>query len=504
MTEIILAILDALTPAQKEGLSPQLLLRSLVAELQRREEETGVDLIAECLVDQLLDLNSLHINDDVVRKSFQNMLLPVCQWIYIMTSRNWKAKVSGQIIDSSGDSALEDIFTIEESISSPLLGMKGQLDMIAGMKLILPSSHTTSKYQEGGNLLSSSVQASSWEYNMLPIEFKTGKWRPSTVITHRAQVLLYLLLLRLRHYSLPGTIYSKHYPAPSFGLLVYLNDEEQRMDLIEPQWSEIVALIQSRNQLAGYLHNGSGHPLPPIINDFHRCSNCFFAGECMVQHAMAGVLSAADAGSPSPAKAPTLITSLELPGNYSLAISRLQEVYGFVLRGLTDRHIRYLASWERFFQLELDASMKRKQSFQKAGMGKETQSCAMEMEHWQLYDYQVMAGQHREADLTLTFVRPCNMGGSMLQEERREEELAIGERVSLTLEHVSNSCTSSNSHHLREDDLDSSSLLSTLPSVAVGYLTSSSTSMSEDGKQQSVIQVVVHQGVRNVLRYDSV
>eukprot|EP00981_Chlorochromonas_danica_P008994 scaffold2392_cov166-Ochromonas_danica.AAC.10 len=485
LTEMILAILDTLTPAQKEGLSPQLLLRYLAVELRRREEETGADLIAECLADQLLDLSSLHINDDVVRKSFQNMLLPVCQWMYIMTSKGWKAKVSGQVMDSSGDSVLEDIFTIEESISSPLLGMKGQLDMIAGMKLILPSSHTTSQYQVGGNLLSSSdQQANSWEYSMLPIEFKTGKWRPSTVITHRAQVLLYLLLLRVRHYSLP----------------------EQRMDLIESQWSEIVALIQSRNQLAGYLHSG--------------------LGECMVQHAIAGLLSstsAAAAGSPSPAMVPTPITSLELPGNYSLAISRLQEVYGFVLRGLTDRHIRYLASWERFFQLEADASMKRKQSFQKVVKGKEMQSCVIEIEHWHLYDYQIIAGQHREADLCLTFVRPCSrssivtngkhqgsqqeLGRDMLlQEERRAEELAIGERVSLTLEYVPNSCCSngdgSGSHRLREDDLNSSSLLlSTLPSVAVGYLTSSSTSMNEDGKQQSIIQVIVHQGVRNVLRF---
>lgn len=63
----------------------------------------------------------------------------------------------------------------EETVWSAVLGMKGQMDLLAKAKIGLLASFPASLVRE------------LMEYT-LPVELKTGKWRPSTVIGHRAQV----------------------------------------------------------------------------------------------------------------------------------------------------------------------------------------------------------------------------------------------------------------------------------------------------------------------------
>ena len=37
------------------------------------------------------------------------------------------------------------------------------------------------------------------------------------------------------------------------GALLYVNDDETRLEMIHPSWSEIVSLVRTRNALAAYL-----------------------------------------------------------------------------------------------------------------------------------------------------------------------------------------------------------------------------------------------------------
>lgn len=100
------------------------------------------------------------------------------------------ATVSGASLTKTVDDYFVNaLHSAEEVIHSPVLGIKGQIDMVARAKF--KSAKTTPSSGGGAGLVD------VW----LPIEFKTGKWRPSTVIGHRAQVILYILTLMVRERS---------------------------------------------------------------------------------------------------------------------------------------------------------------------------------------------------------------------------------------------------------------------------------------------------------------
>jgi hypothetical protein len=86
----------------------------------------------------------------------------------------------------------------EETIWSAALGMKGQIDMVGRARLFDASAasvYAASAAVGASQGLSSLVQAQELA---LPVELKTGKWRASTVISHRAQVILYVLMMTVR------------------------------------------------------------------------------------------------------------------------------------------------------------------------------------------------------------------------------------------------------------------------------------------------------------------
>ena len=62
--------------------------------------------------------------------------------------------------------SVEHVLGLEENIYCSALGMKGQMDMV----------------------LCGKYQGNSESTCHFPLELKTGKWRPSSSITHRAQV----------------------------------------------------------------------------------------------------------------------------------------------------------------------------------------------------------------------------------------------------------------------------------------------------------------------------
>lgn len=83
---------------------------------------------------------------------------------------------------------------------------------------------------------------------MLPIELKTGKMRQSTVSAHRAQVMLYVLMLMVRHCQ-QVQARARDQPAPVAeqgcplmrGLLFYLGGDRDAsvFEVVELKWSEV-------------------------------------------------------------------------------------------------------------------------------------------------------------------------------------------------------------------------------------------------------------------------
>ena len=88
--------------------------------------------------------------------------------------------------------AVDELTGTEETVWCPMLGIKGQIDMVL----------KTANYSKEDK----DTHSPRRSYN-LPLEVKTGKYNPNTAITHRAQVcflrnLLLLLLFLLIHSSI--------------------------------------------------------------------------------------------------------------------------------------------------------------------------------------------------------------------------------------------------------------------------------------------------------------
>lgn len=72
----------------------------------------------------------------------------------------------------------------------------------------------------------------------------------------------------------------------SVGLIVYFTNCNQDIEVIRPQWMEIVSLMQRRNNLSVYLGKSSGMSLPPVLNNSFACEKCFQLPDCMLCYSM--------------------------------------------------------------------------------------------------------------------------------------------------------------------------------------------------------------------------
>ncbi|OWZ77552.1 DNA replication ATP-dependent helicase Dna2 [Cryptococcus neoformans Bt85] len=203
-------------------------------------------------------------------------------------------KPEGELHSSAGDQpallAINGLHEVEEEIWSPKWGLKGKVDASVQAKIIRDPLHGT--------------QA---EEHVAPFEIKTG--RSVGVMAHRAQTMLYTLLMEDRY----GV------PVPA-GLLYY-----SALDTIlrvEAKQNEIRALIMARNELAMYISKQRKVPrhlpdgdrpveilrrgvvkkemlredkreekleteveeafLPPTIDNMRDCKMCYAVESCML------------------------------------------------------------------------------------------------------------------------------------------------------------------------------------------------------------------------------
>lgn len=115
---------------------------------------------------------------------------------------------------------------------------------------------------------------------------------------------------------------------------MYLSPEETKVDLIKPSWSEVRALIMSRNKLATFIRdaalgvNSSGaskSPLPPLLQSHFDCQYCYQAAECLIYHALEGGTAVS---------------------------SGVKELFSYVLKGITPSQLSYFRHWDELLNLE--------------------------------------------------------------------------------------------------------------------------------------------------------
>lgn len=413
-------------------------------------------LMAQCISEHVLDLYCIHITDQEIYKDLGSILMPTIQWVLSLTQLSVHAAYSQQpncfpdCLKHAENCQMVEVHTIEEAISSQILGVKGQLDMIAGAKLVAGP-----KLSPGEMPL------------MLPIEIKTGKWRPSTVMAHRAQVILYVLLMKLREHT--SVLYRDHFRAASYGIILYMSEQEQRLDLIQPAWPEVRALILSRNQLAVSIKAGqtiAGQDkvvLPAILNDKFNCEGCFQAAECVTYHA-----------------------AYEDP-----AVSQfgnIKDMYQFVMKGISAKHLQYFKYWEYIATMEATAiteggnrNGKSNGSSMYSVFAQYRESLGSKcISNLQLSSHQAFIKLPSTPYLVIVLRKPIQHGSGT--------HVVVGDRMVLSMEHMD--CAGRSAV----------ALLNVLPSVAVGNVISVGTERCDGLPESLLISFQIVQGATNFAR----
>lgn len=154
--------------------------------------------------------------------------------------------------------AISSLHDVEEDIWSPTYGLRGKLD--ASVQAIIDRSQ------------------GPFSTHPAPFEIKTG--RAVAGLEHRAQTMLYSLLMQDR-YGQPVDL----------GLLYYTQSEE--VISVPASRPELRALIGVRNEIAEWMarrFRGSGQTalkdqapfLPPTINSEQLCGRCYALDACML------------------------------------------------------------------------------------------------------------------------------------------------------------------------------------------------------------------------------
>lgn len=137
--------------------------------------------------------------------------------------------------------SVNNALDIEESIWSPMFGLRGKVDVTLESKLL--NNNTSGKF-------------------LLPMEIKTGR----EYLTHLAQASLYALLFKDRY----------DMELSSF-LLVYTKDKLTKKCDISP--TDLKSLINLRNKVSKF-HQGDSRALPPLLKSA-VCDRCDVQGACM-------------------------------------------------------------------------------------------------------------------------------------------------------------------------------------------------------------------------------
>ena len=151
-----------------------------------------------------------------------------------------KAKAVLENHSSNGDAlsiffVAEEVEAVEETIISPELGLKGNIDMIVKARI-----------GKGDPRFGTPTIAAK---SLLGIELKTGHFQ-QTQNAHLAQLALYILMMKSIYGSSSPSQVSRDPGATESGLLLYMNNESIRAVHVAPMLSEIKSLIGQRNLLA--------------------------------------------------------------------------------------------------------------------------------------------------------------------------------------------------------------------------------------------------------------
>jgi CRISPR/Cas system-associated exonuclease Cas4 (RecB family) len=166
--------------------------------------------------------------------------------------------------------SISRVLDIEENCWTPRLGLKGKVD--ASVEITIHRQRRGTMRQQAKEVVRTA-----------PLELKTGRTVPHGSPAHRAQVILYTLMMGDLGTNLDA------------GLLYYMKSGD--MYGVAVVADEVRHLLVARNRLARYLCKG--HSYPPMLRQPSECGRCYHLGLCMLVHAGVEGGTAESSGAPA-------------------------------------------------------------------------------------------------------------------------------------------------------------------------------------------------------------
>ncbi|XP_054795481.1 DNA replication ATP-dependent helicase/nuclease JHS1-like isoform X1 [Prosopis cineraria] len=199
------------------------------------------------------------VNENDVHKTLIDAIPRILNWIKLFKNSEEKrdAYVDFGCDDGIKKVKVSEVLDIEEMAWAPQYGLKGMIDASVSVKVLPKGNESDEK--------------------VMPLEFKTGKaMSGQSSIEHRAQVILYTLLMSERYLK---TIDS--------GLLYYLQSDQTEGIVV--QRSDLVGLIMRRNELASDILKAlTTQQLPPMLQSLSICRGCRHLNVCSIYHKVQG------------------------------------------------------------------------------------------------------------------------------------------------------------------------------------------------------------------------
>ncbi|KAF8931211.1 Tripartite DNA replication factor [Haplosporangium gracile] len=268
------------------------------------------DFSTEGMKARIEELIQTHLNDlCLVNESLETAREAFSQWI--SSCQDWARRYLRSTPSNEGTMeemtnqgsrgatnlvCISKLLDIEENIWSPMFGLKGKID--ASVQVVLKTVNS-----------SNAVSAVPAQTLVVPFELKTGK--KSNVLSHRAQTMLYTLLMTDRYDV------DVHW-----GLLLYLKTGE--FIRVPAPRDEIRTILMQRNDMA--IHEQAKLTLPPMLQRKQFCGRCFSQSSCTVLHKL-----------------------LEGGTTESAGIGTL---FDEVTDHLNDTHAAFFKHWDRLLSLE--------------------------------------------------------------------------------------------------------------------------------------------------------
>ena len=365
----------------RERALPQLRDGSIVAELERVADSV--------LARHRVELHGMAIPEADARQQLLDLIRPIVDWArlhYLPDASGPQQQQYQQQQQQQQQQApvvlVERTEGVEENIWSAGLGLKGMIDATLLAAPVDPSLRP--QQQQGGAAVNAAAAA-----GLFPLELKSGSNSAQLQLLHRAQVMLYSLLLRDRYGPNPDAVAGDGDGpgAAGGGVLAYVTAKGVEVHAVPPKGNELRRLLVVRNRVAQALVRanqlrgqgngkdggrgrkrrapgdnaagqqdgqgaaaaavaaaegqgqeqggldlaalGAAAALPPVLADHSACSRCFQVAECMVFH-----------------------RALENGDAHSSALGGL---FGEITGELDAADLAYLRKWETLLGLEAGA-----------------------------------------------------------------------------------------------------------------------------------------------------